>query len=139
MKKEESFGVVPLKNEGGSWYVFMIQLNHSRFWGFPKGHAEEGESALQSAKRELKEETNLEILRCLKEAPLKERYQFSFEGKKIDKQVHYFVAEVVGEIKLQQEEVKAGKWFLLDSKGEQPTHAEARTILREVEKIVLSL
>ena len=37
--------------------------NPKSFWGFPKGHMEDGEAPKDAAKREVMEETGLEILR----------------------------------------------------------------------------
>ena len=65
MKRDESFGVVPLSKTSGQWEVFLIQHNRSGYWGFPKGHAEPHETAEAAAFRELKEETNLEPLRLI--------------------------------------------------------------------------
>ncbi|MGV9173657.1 MAG: NUDIX domain-containing protein [Promethearchaeia archaeon] len=47
--------------------VALVQ-NRKGYWGFPKGHIEEGETALQAAKREIYEEagiTQLDLIRKL--------------------------------------------------------------------------
>lgn len=51
MNQERSYGIIPLRFKG-KWEVFMVQL-HAGHWGFPKGHGEPGEEALQTAEREL--------------------------------------------------------------------------------------
>jgi 8-oxo-dGTP pyrophosphatase MutT (NUDIX family) len=132
MVDDESFGVIPLKKEGESWRVFLIRHRKGRYWGFPKGHAEQGESPLQAASRELREETALEISHLLQQMPFVEAYQFHIEGKKVRKRVSYFVAEVSGEIKLQQKEIGDGKWMELKAALNQVTHPEGKAILRQV-------
>lgn len=136
MKKEESFGVIPLSKKQGHWEVFLIQHRRSGYWGFPKGHAEANETAEVAAFRELKEETNLDLVNLLQKEPLLEQYTFMLEGRRIHKTVCYFIAEVGGKIALQQKEIHDGKWVPLSEAMNQVTHQEGKTILAQVEKIL---
>ncbi|MBS0625729.1 MAG: NUDIX domain-containing protein [Verrucomicrobia bacterium] len=136
---DESFGVVPLSRARGYWEVFLIQHKHGRYWGFPKGHAEKDETREEAACRELKEETNLEVVRFLQKEPLMEQYQFSLEGRRISKKVYYFVAEVKGEIELQKQEIQDGVWIPFPQAYDKITHQEGKTILAQVAKILPSL
>jgi 8-oxo-dGTP pyrophosphatase MutT (NUDIX family) len=138
-RKEESFGVIPLNRKAGHWEVFLIQHTHARYWGFPKGHAESNETAEQAAFRELKEETNLDLVRYLQPEPLTEQYQFLLDGKRIYKKVHYFIAEVGGTVILQKEEVQKGIWVPFPEAIDKVTHKEGKTILLQVEKILSRL
>lgn len=136
MRHEESFGVIPLSKERGQWEVFLIQHNRGHYWGFPKGHAEKGESPHEAAFRELKEETNLNFVRLVREDPFIEQYQFSAEGKKIFKRVFYFVAEVSGKIQLQAKEIQDGIWLPLPEALKRVTHSEGKSILSQVAQIL---
>lgn len=136
MRQDESFGVIPLRKEKGHWEVFLIQHNRSGYWGFPKGHAEEGETAQEAAFRELKEETNLELVRLLEKEPLMEQYTFMMDGIRVFKRVFYFIAEVGGTIALQSQEIHDGRWIPLPDALNQVTHQEGRSILTQVEKIL---
>lgn len=136
MEKDESFGVVPLSFEKGYWEVFLIQHRHGRYWGFPKGHAEHNETPQQAAERELKEETNLDIVRFLQDEPFVEQYQFTLEGRRISKRVFYFAAIVSGRIELQKKEIQDGTWITLRDAFDKITHQEGKTILAQVEKIL---
>lgn len=136
MQQDESFGVIPLRHKKGTWQVFLIQHTRGRYWGFPKGHAEPNETHEQAALRELKEETNLELVRYLQERPLMEQYQFSIEGRRIQKTVLYFVAEVKGEARLQPNEIQDGIWLPFPQAIEKVTHPEGKAILLQVEKIL---
>lgn len=139
MQKDESFGVVPLSLRQGQWEVFLIQHQRGRYWGFPKGHAESGETPQETAFRELKEETNLELVRYLQTEPLLEQYTFMAEGRRIFKQVHYFIAIVEGTVKLQEKEIQNGIWLPFAEALEKVTHFEGKTILSQVEKILPKL
>ena len=136
MKKDESFGVIPLSKERGHWEVFLIQHRGGRYWGFPKGHGEANETPFESAARELKEETHLDCVRLLKEEPLEESYWFRIEGKRVFKKVLYFIAEVSGEVQLQKTEINDGKWVPLPDAIDQVTHPEGKSILTEVNRFL---
>jgi len=136
MRKEESFGVVPLMKQRGQWEVFLIQHRGGRYWGFPKGHAELNETSFEAASRELKEETHLDCVRLLQEEPLQEQYWFQIEGKRVFKKVLYFIAEVSGTVKLQETEINDGVWMPLSEAMDKLTHPEGKAILSEVIKLL---
>jgi bis(5'-nucleosidyl)-tetraphosphatase len=135
MAYEASYGIIPLCKKSGEWQVLLIQL-HAGHWGFPKGHAERKEQPQDSAKRELQEETGLEVLRFLIEQPLIEAYQFFSRGNRIEKTVSYFLAEVHGELKLQKEEVKASKWVPLSEAIQHLTFPASKTICQRAEQLL---
>lgn len=135
-RREQSFGVVPLRKSSVGWEVFLIQHAKSRYWGFPKGHGEEGESPQEAAIRELKEETNLDIVQILREEPFEERYTFRIEGQQVHKQVLYFAAEVAGTVQLQAHEVQNGMWVSLEEAMYRLTHVESKSILKQVTAIL---
>ena len=56
LKKEKACGCIIIENG----QVLLIQQTEGH-WGFPKGHVEEGETELETAIREVKEETNLDV------------------------------------------------------------------------------
>src|SRR3989344_3405057 len=71
MEKTESAGGI-VKNTRGE---IALVKNGPDFWGFPKGHIDEGENALAAARREIAEETGLEYVRFVKELGTYERYK----------------------------------------------------------------
>ena len=56
--KRRSFGVVPIAQEINGT-VFLI-LRAYKNWDFPKGGADEGETPLDAALRQMKEETGIQ-------------------------------------------------------------------------------
>lgn len=125
---EESFGILPLRKEKGSWMIFLIKSRSGGYWGFPKGKPNPGETPKESAIRELKEETGLDVDKFLADEPLTESYQYSFKGKQIVKTVYYFPALVSGSIRLQPEEVRAGKWLPLGKAVLELTYEETQRL-----------
>jgi bis(5'-nucleosidyl)-tetraphosphatase len=137
MEQDESFGIIPLRRKNDSWEVFLVFHKHARYWGFPKGHSEQNETSEEAACRELKEETNLDLVRYLVKEPLTEQYRFTHEQRFIVKRVYYFIAEVKGTVKLQESEIGGGIWLGLQDAMNQITHPEGRTILNQVEKYLI--
>ncbi len=71
---------------------YLLVLRREKDYDIPKGHIEKGETAIEAAKREVKEETGLEP-RFLPYFWLTTKY-FFFEGKeKVFKTVKFFIAE----------------------------------------------
>ena len=96
MAYEKACGTIVI-NDGK---VLVIKQKQG-FWGFPKGHMEQGESEIQTAIRETKEETNLDVI---------------IENKNINKEVVYYIAKVDGKINIkpQIEEVNSIAWIDID-------------------------
>ncbi|MBS0637706.1 MAG: NUDIX domain-containing protein [Verrucomicrobia bacterium] len=131
MRYDQSFGIVPLQKVAGRMYVFIIR-HRGGHWTLPKGHPEGEETPLESAQRELFEETGLSVDRFISEEPLIESYQFSSRGKPIHKTVHYFIAEVSGAIRIQKEELQDGRWVELVRAHRFVTYAQMKTLLNTV-------
>ena len=58
VKEPTAGGVIWRRNKNGKIEILLIQDSKER-WTIPKGHIEEGESAKETAKREITEETGL--------------------------------------------------------------------------------
>jgi 8-oxo-dGTP pyrophosphatase MutT (NUDIX family) len=132
MLTDNSFGIIPLRREAAGWEVLLILHRHGHHWSFPKGHSEEGESPLQTAQRELAEETGLAVISLLVEGHISENYQFRHHGQQIHKTVCYFLAEVSGELQLQEEELSGAKWVPLEQAAGHVTFSEAQELCRKV-------
>lgn len=91
-KFEKSCGaIVYEKNESQVKYILVC--DKSGYWGFPKGHMEDGESEYDTALREIKEETNLgvTIVDGFRE---EEKFNLEREGRpNTIKQTVYFLAK----------------------------------------------
>lgn len=128
----ESFGIVPFVNEQRLWKVLLILHRQGSHWGFPKGKANPGETPLESATRELREETGLTVREVLRAEPMREQYQFHRKKQFVLKIVHYFPALVDGTLNLQEEEIRDAKWMTISEAMGQLSFGEARHILKEL-------
>lgn len=109
---ECSYGVIPLQ-KCSDGLLRMLMVQHLKgHWGFPKGHAEAGESHLETAARELSEETGLRVDSWCENISFQESYHFQGAGVEVDKTVTYFSAYVEGVLQLQDTELSQGAWLL---------------------------
>lgn len=132
--KEESFGIIPLKASTQGWSVFLIQHIGAKHWGFPKGKREEEETPIESATRELLEETGLKVDKVIEHDPFLEEYIYTRHGKKIYKKVFYFPALVSGHPQLQKNEILDGQWVLLSEAEKYLTFEESKKTCKHLEK-----
>ena len=51
MKREYSYGVVPLKLVEKAVFILLIFHKGGKHWGFPKGHKDHQETDLETAKK----------------------------------------------------------------------------------------
>lgn len=131
MPKVTGYGIVPLRRSSNGWHIFIIHRTKG-FWELPKGHPEKNESPLETAKRELFEETGLQVVKVLAEEPLSIHYEYEEAENIIAKEVFYFLAEVKGEVMLQSEEVNEGQWIPFDQVEKLLTFENSMALIREV-------
>jgi len=141
MKKETevSYGVIPLRNNSDTWQIFLIRNINGNHWGFPKGKPQENESHRDAALRELKEETGLLPVKFLSEDPLVESYHVYRSHSEIQKKVYYYLVQVEGNVKLQEEEISDGKWFFFKEAYSKITFDESKFIFSKVQELMRNI
>ncbi len=105
-KKQVSAGAIVLNKDQKVLIVFQ---NKNKYWEFPKGKQEKGETVWQTLKRELEEETGIKKFVRLKKFKAVVKYKFKFKKDFISKEVIYFLLQTKEEVKLSHEH-KAFKW-----------------------------
>lgn len=99
--------------------------------GFAKGHAEDGESALEAAVRETTEETGLEDLAIGSPFQHTLAYDVTRRGMRYHKTVHYFVARADrGEVALSHEHERFA-WLPYPEAREALEHRTLRHVLEQ--------
>ena len=125
-KKEKSCGCIIIEKDK----VLLIQQTKGH-WGFPKGHVEVGETEIETAIREVKEETNLDV-----EINENKRYTMEYiTDKGALKQVVLFVAKKInGNEKYQESEIKSMKWMTFDDAIKTITYDNTRELFSKILK-----
>ena len=103
LKKEKSCGCIIIKDQK----VLLVYEKNRNFWGFPKGHMEDGETEIETALREVKEEVGLDV-----EIDKKRRYTLNYViNNEIDKTTVLYIAKAKNEkIIMQESEIENTKW-----------------------------
>lgn len=103
LKKEKSCGCIIIKNKK----VLLVYEKNRNFWGFPKGHMEDGETEIETALREVKEEVGLDV-----EIDKDRRYTLNYIIRdEIDKTTVLYIAKAKNEeIIMQENEIENIRW-----------------------------
>lgn len=122
---ETSCGVV-LVNFGS---ILLLQYPQGH-WDFPKGHVEESdEDKKATAARELSEETGIDEIQFIDEFEYRTAYDFRHKGRKIEKQVFWFIAETETMSVSISHEHREHLWLEWDDAMKQLTHNESQGVL----------
>ncbi len=108
MNYEKSCGAIVYRKFHGNTEILLIRHIKSGYWSFPKGHVEGNETEAETAAREIKEETNLDVLI---DTGFRETVSFS-PRRDTNKTVVYFVARALShDAKPQLEEISEMRWI----------------------------
>lgn len=128
MKKEISCGSITFNGDN----VLLIKHNHGHI-DFPKGHIEDGETFEETAVRETKEETNINVkIRNPKS------YKITYSLKEnIIKDVYFFIADYVSGIpKPQESEVSEAFWVNKEEVDDLITFDDMKKLWQQIKKDV---
>ena len=107
VKYEKSCGTVTFKEINNKRYYLLVHHNKGH-WGFPKGHIESNEKEEETAIRETKEETNIDVIII---PGFREKITYS-PKENVIKDVVFFLANPKTDIlSNQEEEVSEVKWI----------------------------
>lgn len=125
MTKEKSCGCIIIKNSK----VLLVYEKNRNFWGFPKGHMENEENEIETARREVKEEVGLEV-----EIDEEKRYILNYIIRdEIDKTTVLYVARPKNEkIIVQESEIENAKWCSFEEALNTLTFDNCKKMFRKV-------
>ena len=136
MKRGKSCGAAvhrgtPNRPEG----VLILQPPAGHPRAFPKGHMEEGETEVQTALREVKEETGLDIDL---EGDFRQSVEY-YPKPNVKKQVVYFLGHARNDhVVRQEEEIGETRWIPLEQAHTWVTFRNDKNLISKAKKILLS-
>ena len=102
-KVEQSAGAVLFRRQGGR--IVYLLLQHIRgHWAFPKGHVEGRETSIETARREINEETGISRIRFMPR--YKETIKFRFQWPPKSKDAEHRLKFVVFDLRIVKQMVK---------------------------------
>ena len=118
---------------------FLILKHKKGHWSFAKGHRDEGESKIETARRELHEEAGVDDVEFLStKILLKETYFFlNKKNIRVKKSVEYFIATLKsGSVKVDEKEITNYSWCTQAAAMKLITYNESRQTLIKANKLI---
>ena len=111
--RETSYGGVVVRGDGSAAEVIVITPAGKRVVGLPKGGANDGESGTETAAREVREETGVDV--AVRGHLGDVRYWYRRGGRRVFKTVHFFLCDYLsGDTADHDHEVDEARWMPLE-------------------------
>jgi len=154
MTIEKASGAVIFRRENKKIYYLILDYGYS-YWGFSKGHTEDGENLKQTALREAEEETGIKDLNFIKDFEEKSEYSYEVNGQKIFREnkrnsfklkekdifkiVIYFLAETKTKKIMISSEHKAYEWLLYEEALDKLTYKDCKETLEKANEFLRTI
>jgi len=124
--REYSAGGVVVRRFHGRPFLAVVQVRDGVL-ALPKGHPDGGESAVDAARREVREEAGLEAEPVEKVGDI--RYWYSRDGERVMKIVSFFLFRYLsGSVRDHDDEVESAEWIPLEEAPERLAYGGERKI-----------
>jgi bis(5'-nucleosidyl)-tetraphosphatase len=135
MQNEKSCGAVVFLKKEQQIEFLIIQQNVNIYWGYPKGHMIEGKIKKETALREVKEETGLQI-------KLQPGFRHRIEYKPrpdVVKEVIFFLGEAQDKnVNIDKSEIQSYQWVTFEQGKEKATHEVSKELLKEAYNCIVN-
>jgi len=142
MPVEKSAGAVVFRREEEKIYYLLLDYPSTAktpkdYWDFPKGHLEKGEKEIETAKREIEEETGLKDIEFVPVFKQWIKYFFKFQEKNVLKFVTFYLAETkTKKVKISFEHI-GYQWLPYEQAIKQLKFKNAQEILRKANQYLI--
>ncbi len=125
---EKSCGAIVIHKKGDRCKILLVRNHNGRNYSFPKGHVEMGETEEETAIREVKEETGLDITIIPSFREVADYCPFG----KIRKRVVFFMAQTMSDkVHIQEEEIDSYIWVDLEEAHHRCTYDNDLRVIRK--------
>ena len=154
MTIEKASGAVIFRRENQKIYYLILDYGYG-YWGFSKGHMEQGEELKQTALREAEEETGIKDLKFIEGFEQKSEYSYEVNGQKIfrenkrnsfelkDKDIFkivvYFLTETKTKKVMISSEHKAYEWLLYEEALDKLTYRDCKETLEKANEFLRTI
>lgn len=133
MQYEKSCGAIVYRKFHGNVELLLIKNTNGGHWSFPKGHVEKGETEEETALREIKEETGIDVV-----LDTSFRQVITYAPKKeIVKDVIYFLAKAITyDYTPQEEEIAQIKWVEINHANTILSYDNDRQLVLKAKNVI---
>ena len=133
MTLEKSCGALVFRRFHGNTELLLIKHANGGHWSFPKGHVESGETEVETALREIKEETGIDVI-----IDPSFREVISYSPKKdTQKDVIYFIARAQNyDYTPQEEEIAQSKWVEINRAHTILTYDNDKQLVNKAKQVI---
>ena len=131
---EKSCGAIVYRKYHGNTEILLIKHINSGHWSFPKGHVEGDETEEETAKREIMEETGIDVNL---DTTFREIVSYS-PRKDTQKIVVYFIGKAKNtDYTPQEEEIADIRWVEIGRAGQVLSYENDRSIVNKAKKFII--
>jgi len=133
-----SSGGVVFRRSGSQIFYLLLGFRRRNIWCLPKGLIEHGETEIDAATREVREETGVSSLKLIDKIGTI-RYQFGYKDKRFDKTVHFFLFETDQVETVVGTEHDMYTWLPFEKAIQAMSYPNERDILERANSMVTAL
>lgn len=133
MLNEKSCGALVYRKYHGNTEILLIKHINSGHWSFPKGHVEGNETEVETAIREIKEETGIDVII---DQSFREIVTYS-PRRDTHKEVVYFIAKAKNtDFVAQEDEIADIKWVEIGRAGSVLAYENDKSIVNKAKNFI---
>ena len=142
INEEISVGAIIYKKINENSLFLLVYSARNKEWGFAKGHIEQNETELQTAKREIEEETGIKNITFVKNFRETDSYKIkgtlpSTKNRIINKKVVYYLCCANEEFKrISDEEIDMCEWLNYNEAISLLKYDKQKEILSKANKFI---